>query len=298
MATKISDTEMTSDLTRHSARAAGGGGWTVSWLPGRTLTQSQAVTAMMIAEAVIVHTDDLADNSSRWWLHLDGLAAELGTTGPNAVAKASLSPEDHADIPEVITLAFDSQPGRRGYLLSTDRGTGMARVRINGETVIMPAAHLQLAGGEPETAGQGRAAGTAPAEACGSGPLNLTQPERSALINVMTDHEWSVLLAFIAGYAPEVFDQAVIARSESFADELFGRIEERDEAEYRAEPDGYCIACGENASWFIGFEGPQHFRGPHKLVTGSERRELFTPEDGHAPQVAWRYPDAAPGGAQ
>jgi hypothetical protein len=43
MATKISDSEMSSDLTRHTARADGSGGWTVSWLPGRTLTHSQAV---------------------------------------------------------------------------------------------------------------------------------------------------------------------------------------------------------------------------------------------------------------
>ena len=38
-----------------------------------------------------------------------------------------------------------------------------------------------------------------------------------------------------------------------------------------AEPDGYCTVCGENASWFLGYEGPQHFRGPHKLVTGAEQ---------------------------
>ena len=109
----------------------------------------------------------------------------------------------------------------------------------------------------------------------------------------MTDHERSVLPAYIAGYAPEVFDHALTSRSESFADELFGRIEKRDDAEYMAEPEGYCIACGENASWFLGHDGPQHFRGPHKLVTGLERRELFTPEDGHAPQVAWRQPGGA-----
>ena len=33
------------------------------------------------------------------------------------------------------------------------------------------------------------------------------------------------------------------------------------------------------------------------IVGHSERRELFAPEDGHAPQVAWRSPDEAPGGA-
>ena len=44
------------------------------------------------------------------------------------------------------------------------------------------------------------------------------------------------------------------------------------EAEYMAEPEGYCIACGESVALFFGYDGPQHFRGPHKLVTGTERR--------------------------
>jgi hypothetical protein len=61
----------------------------VSWLPGRTLTQNQAVTAMTIAEAVAGHADDLADNGSTWWLHIDQWAAELGITGPNAVAEVA-----------------------------------------------------------------------------------------------------------------------------------------------------------------------------------------------------------------
>jgi hypothetical protein len=150
--TKITETEMTSDLTRHTARAAGGG-WTVSWLPGRTLTQNQAVTAMTIAEIVAEHAGDLAGSGSAWRIHVDGWAAELGITGPHAVAEASLSPEDRADMPAVITLAFDSEPGRRGYLVALDRATGMARVRIGGETVTMPAAHLQYADpAGPETA--------------------------------------------------------------------------------------------------------------------------------------------------
>lgn len=131
---------MTSDRTRHTARAADGGGWTVSWLPGRTLTQNQAVTAMTIAEAVKAHADDLADNGSRWWLHIDGWAAELGVTGPFAVAEASLSPEDRE-------------------------------------------------------------------------ALEAERPGRSALIDVMTDHERSVLLAYIAGRAPELFDEAIAVRA-------------------------------------------------------------------------------------
>ena len=204
-------------------------------------------------------------------------------------------PEDHEAAPRVQVVL--PEPGPVGYLRSLDQATGKATVRFDGVTVSMDACRLQYcgtgaalaAGDEQQKADEdGGSVWAAPADGRGNGPLDLTWPERSSLIEVMTDHEQSALLAYIAGYAPEVFDQAVTARSESFADELFGRIEERDQAEYEAEPDGYCTVCGENASWFLGYEGPQHFRGPHKLVTGAEQRELFTAEDGHAPQVAWR----------
>jgi hypothetical protein len=119
------------------------------------------------------------------------------------------------------------------------------------------------------------------------GPLAaLDRADRIDFINVMTADEAKMLLAHIAGYAPRVFDAAVTDRSETFADELFGRIEARDDAEYQAEPEGYCTVCGENVAHFFGYEGPQHFRGPHKLVTGGERRELF--DAGHEPVIAWR----------
>jgi hypothetical protein len=147
MATKISDTEMSSDQTRHTATAVSGsryGSWAVTWLPGLCLSYDQAITAMTIAEVVGAHdvTGDPLHAGHRLWAHLDGWAAELGITGPRALAAASLSPEGHADMPRVRTLAFDSEPGRPGYLLSVD-AAGMARVRIDGKTVIMPAAHLQ-----------------------------------------------------------------------------------------------------------------------------------------------------------
>lgn len=154
MSTKITDTEMTSDQTRHTASVVPGavieGGptaWGVSWLPGRLLLRDQAITAMTLAEVISARADDLADTTNRLWLHVNGWAAELGITGPHAVAEASLSPEDHADMPRVRTLAFDGQPGRTGHLLELDRSTGMARVRIDGETLTMFAAHLQYADG-------------------------------------------------------------------------------------------------------------------------------------------------------
>ncbi|MGH3296928.1 MAG: hypothetical protein ACRDP7_34555 [Trebonia sp.] len=159
MATKISDSEMTSDQTRHTARAWPVPDeptlWSVTWLPGRALTRDQAVTAMTIAEMVVERANILADSSSKLWWHMDGWAAELGITGPHAVAEASLSPEDHADMPRVVTLVADGQPSRAGYLVALDRSTGIARVRIGGQTLTMPACDLQYAeadhGAEAET---------------------------------------------------------------------------------------------------------------------------------------------------
>lgn len=154
MSTKITDTEMTSDQTRHTAAVVPGavieGGptaWSVSWLPGRLLLRDQAITAMTIAEIVVERAGILADPSSKLWWHVNGWAEELGITGPQALAEASMSPEDHEDVPRVRTLAPDSQPGRTGRMLQLDRATGTARVRFDGETVTMLACHLQYADG-------------------------------------------------------------------------------------------------------------------------------------------------------
>jgi hypothetical protein len=143
---------MSSDQTRHTAAVVPGavieGGptaWSVSWLPDRLLLRNQAITAMTIAEVVVTHADDLADSRHKMWLFVDGWAAELGITGPNAVAEASLSPEDHEDMPRVRTLATGGQPGRIGYLIALDRSTGTARIRIDGETVTVLAGSLQYA---------------------------------------------------------------------------------------------------------------------------------------------------------
>jgi hypothetical protein len=95
MAIMITDREMTSDQTRHTARTSDDGGWVVTWLPGRVLTHSQAITALTIAEVLGVQ-DGLLHCDNPMWLHIDNWAAELGIGGPYAVAEASLSPEDHA----------------------------------------------------------------------------------------------------------------------------------------------------------------------------------------------------------
>lgn len=109
MATTITDSAMTSDDTRHTAAVLPGvtveGGptaWSVTWLPGRVLTRNQAITAMTIAEVAATHAfapvGDAPGDIDKIWLFIDGWAAELGITGPAALARASMCPEDCADL--------------------------------------------------------------------------------------------------------------------------------------------------------------------------------------------------------
>ena len=122
---------------------------------------------------------------------------------------------------------------------------------------------------------------------------DLTAEDRTAMIEVMTAHEWSVLLSFVAGYAPGVFDRAVASRSGpsadvTFADELWNRIDKRLAEEEADAPQGYCTVCGSNVGWFLSYTGPQHYRGEGTVDSPVELLELD-----HEPVVAWRYPDGA-----
>jgi hypothetical protein len=86
---RITGTHMSSPATPHTATATGEG-WEVSWLPGRTLTRDQAITAMVIANIVGTRGVGLSDDPI--WPHLDNWAAELGLSGPDAVVRASEPP--------------------------------------------------------------------------------------------------------------------------------------------------------------------------------------------------------------
>ncbi|HZN71534.1 MAG TPA: hypothetical protein VFC00_07610 [Micromonosporaceae bacterium] len=86
MGVHIGATAMTGATTRHHAEAAPGE-WRVTWLPDRLLTRNQAVTAMVLAEAVAATT---VTSEHRLWPHIDAWAAELGLSGPAAVVAASL----------------------------------------------------------------------------------------------------------------------------------------------------------------------------------------------------------------
>ncbi|MFQ6328116.1 hypothetical protein [Nocardia sp. NBC_01009] len=87
----VSASMMTSDETTHMARCVGGDRWVVSWLPGRTLTGQQAVTAMTIATTVEAH-DEPTDAA---WAMLDDLALDLGLTAREAVYMVAIENHDY-----------------------------------------------------------------------------------------------------------------------------------------------------------------------------------------------------------
>ena len=91
MTLTINDTTMTSDQSPHTARLAPGCQhiWQVSWLPGEVLDRNSATTAMLLAD--IAGRGDLPEGH-RLWPHIQGWAAELGLTGPDAIARASQPP--------------------------------------------------------------------------------------------------------------------------------------------------------------------------------------------------------------
>ena len=92
MTLTINDTTMTSDQTPHTARhAPGRNSWEVSWLPGQTLDRNTAITAMTLADTTA--EPDLHEGH-RLWAFVQGWAAELGLTAPDAIAKTSQPPSD------------------------------------------------------------------------------------------------------------------------------------------------------------------------------------------------------------
>lgn len=77
----VTDALMTSASNPHVAHRQGDGTWRVSWLPDRTLTRDQALTAMKLAEAI----DVCLERGNRHWPNVGSWAAELGVSGPAAI---------------------------------------------------------------------------------------------------------------------------------------------------------------------------------------------------------------------
>jgi hypothetical protein len=91
MTLTINDTTMTSDHSPHTARQAPGRPhhWEVSWLPGQALDRNTAITAMLLTDTT-AHAD--LHPGHRLWPHIQGWAAELGLTGPDAITQAAQPP--------------------------------------------------------------------------------------------------------------------------------------------------------------------------------------------------------------
>ena len=88
MTLTIYDTTMTSDQTAHTARLAPGSQhlWEVSWLPGKALDRTSAITAMTLAG----HAGEAdLDKRHRLWPYIQNWAAEPGRTGSDATSQAS-----------------------------------------------------------------------------------------------------------------------------------------------------------------------------------------------------------------
>lgn len=91
----VSSSIMTSDVTPHIARCVGGDMWVVSWLPGRTLTGRQAVTAMAVAGTVATAGRPIEGD----WSTLDDLAHVLGLTGREAAFLVAVENHDYHGTP-------------------------------------------------------------------------------------------------------------------------------------------------------------------------------------------------------
>jgi len=86
MGLTIDDDHMTSDLSLHTARLVSDqpGTWEVSWLPGSRLNRNSAITAMILADVI---SDRDVRPDQRDWIFIEGWAAELGLTAPEAIAQ-------------------------------------------------------------------------------------------------------------------------------------------------------------------------------------------------------------------
>jgi hypothetical protein len=89
---KITDTEMTSDLSPHFATVlVAPGRWLVSWLPVRILSRNEAVTAMTLAETIGAHED--MGPTHRLWPFVTSWAGELGLSPERVVELVSEPPD-------------------------------------------------------------------------------------------------------------------------------------------------------------------------------------------------------------
>lgn len=107
MTLTITGTTISSDQSPHTARhTPGRNGWEVSWLPGRTLDRNTAITAMVLAD--VTGPGDMHPGH-RLWIHVEGWAAELRLTAPEAIARTSQPPSGISRHREASSLRPDHE---------------------------------------------------------------------------------------------------------------------------------------------------------------------------------------------
>jgi hypothetical protein len=77
MSIGITDDQMNCNATGHTARRTEAG-WQVSWLPGRTLTRNQAITALTLSEAAGRNLRP----GDRIWPHAEAVRMARGRQAP------------------------------------------------------------------------------------------------------------------------------------------------------------------------------------------------------------------------
>ena len=106
MSLRITNVDMSSDLSPHWAKWMPGDGWIVSWLPGRVMDRDEAATAMLIAETVATMVGEKAARHNSRSLYLDRLAAELGLSGQEVMTRVLEppveDPHDPGPVPWVV----------------------------------------------------------------------------------------------------------------------------------------------------------------------------------------------------
>lgn len=134
MTLTITGTTITSDQNPHTARRAPSRPhhWEVSWLPGQAMDRNTAITAMVLADTA--GQGDLHEGH-RLWPHIQSWAAELGLTGPDAIARASQPPrgldlgqERASGQPDREAGRLTSQPD------TTSRSAGRAHLEVTAPT--------------------------------------------------------------------------------------------------------------------------------------------------------------------
>ena len=112
-------------------------------------------------------------------------------------------------------------------------------------------------------------------------PAGTGQPDRLARIAALDGARMADGLAFLAGYAPGVFD-AVLTATEPCLDDLFPAGDDA------LEP--YCTQCGAKAGVFIARGSDwRHYAGD------AEDRTAAPFEADHAPVIGWRPAGGRPG---